>query len=269
MNGQEESISDKKFPCFFNIDFHKSVMLSMKMKKRWIFLSGTIVLFGLLSLPEIYHTNQGVSESTGSVRNGKLKNGWLMPFEGENFRYFSHFSYYILNNAYVNSSVYQTLMDAYKTCETTCPDREFVLMECTRKRGGRMLIHWTHQNGTSVDFMVPKKRGEDYTVMSNHAGMFHYLFQFNENGKFSLNPKTEIDFETMAHHLLALDDAAKKNGLYIRKILFNTSLQDELYNTAAGRELQKRDIRIIPHLSDLVNRYHDDHYHVDFENARQ
>ncbi len=29
-----------------------------------------------------------------------------MPFEGNNFRYFSHFSYYILNNAYVNSRVY-------------------------------------------------------------------------------------------------------------------------------------------------------------------
>ena len=237
----------------------------MKIKKRWLFLGGAVILLGLLAIPEMVHVNKGVSESKGSVRDGKLQNGYLMPFDGPNFRYFSHFSYYILNNGYVHSSVYSTLMEAYKTCEMTCPGRQFVLMECTRKHGGRMLIHWTHQNGTSVDFMVPKKNKQDLDVWSNKAGMFHYLFQFDPVGKFALNADTEIDFETMAKHILALDDAAIKNGLHIRKILFNTNLQDELYNTEAGKELQQRDIRIIPHLSDLINRYHDDHYHVDFE----
>jgi penicillin-insensitive murein endopeptidase len=237
----------------------------MKFKKRWLFFSGTVVLLGLLSVPEMMHVNSGVSEASGSVRDGKLHNGYLMPFEGPNFRYFSRFSYYILNNAYVHSDVYNTLMEAYQTCETTCPDREFVLMECTRKHGGQMLIHWTHQNGTSVDFMVPKKNGDDHDVWSNKAGMFHYLFQFDPVGKFALNGDTEIDFECMARHILALDDAAARNGIHIRKILFNTHLQDELYSTESGKELQQRGIRIIPHLSDLVNRYHDDHYHVDFE----
>jgi penicillin-insensitive murein endopeptidase len=236
----------------------------MKVKKRWIILGGIVALLGMLSIPEMTHANSGISESVGSVREGKLKNGWLMPFEGSNFRYFSRFSYYILNNAYVHSSVHKTLMDAYKTCETTCPGREFVLMECTRKNGGRMLIHWTHQNGTSVDFMVPKKNGGEQDVLSNKAGMLHYLFQFDALGKFALNRDTEIDFDAIAKHILALDDAASQNGLHIRKILFNTNLQDELYNTEAGKELQMRDIRIIPHLSDLINRYHDDHYHVDF-----
>ena len=246
----------------------------MKVKKRWIILGVSVLLLILLSIPEMTHVNQGESVSQGSVRNGKLQNGWLMPFKGENFSYFSRFSYYILNNAYVHSSVHKTLMDAYKTCETTCPDREFVLMECTRKHGGHMLIHWTHQNGTSVDFMVPKKNGTDHDVFSNKAGMLHYLFQFDAFGKFALNNDTEIDFECMARHILALDDAARQNGLHIHKILFNTNLQDELFNTAAGQELQQREIRIIPHLSDLINRFHDDHYHVDFdlnesENVRQ
>lgn len=237
----------------------------MKVKKRWIFLGGIVILFLLLSIPEMTHTNAGTSESIGSVREGKLRNGWLMPFEGKNFRYFSRFSYYILNNAYVNSKVYDVLMDAYASCETSCPGKEFVLMECTRKRGGRMLIHWTHQNGTSVDFMVPTKRADGKSSLSNKAGMFHYLFQYSHEGKFTLSPKTEIDFETMATHILALDDAAKKHGLHIHKLLFNTNLQDELYNTEAGKELKARDIRIKPVLSDLINRYHDDHYHVDFD----
>jgi penicillin-insensitive murein endopeptidase len=112
--------------------------------------------------------------------------------------------------------------------------------------------------------MVPKKNGDDKEVWSNKAGMFHYLFQFNESGAFKLNPNTAIDFDALANHILALDDAAQQNGLHIRKILFNTHLQDELFRTDPGKEIQKRGIRIIPHLSDLVNRYHDDHYHVDF-----
>lgn len=237
----------------------------MKVKKRWIFLSGTVFILGLLSIPEITHVNTGTSESIGSVREGKLKNGYLIPFDGPNFRYFSRFSYYILNNAYVHSRVYKTLMEAYKACEQSCPGRDFILMECTRKHGGRMLIHWTHQNGTSVDFMVPKQNGVDKEVFSNKAGMVHYLFQFNETGAFKLNHNTTIDFNAMANHILALDDATQQNGLHIRKILFNTHLQDELFRTDAGKEIQRRGIRIIPQLSNLVNRYHDDHYHVDFE----
>jgi penicillin-insensitive murein endopeptidase len=240
-----------------------------KVKKRWLILIGAIILCLLLALPEIIHTNSGVSESIGSVRNGKLRNGWLMPFKGHNFHYFSRFSYYILNNAYVNSSVFTTLMDAYQTCETTCPGKEFVLMECTRKHGGRMLIHWTHQNGTSVDFMVPIKRNDHQPALSDRAGMFHYLFQFNHEGKFALNPATEIDFETMARHILALDDASRKNGLHIHKILFNTNLHDELFNTPSGKELAQRGIRFIPHLSDFINTFHDDHYHVDFDLAEK
>jgi penicillin-insensitive murein endopeptidase len=239
--------------------------MKRKRKWKWILAGITIVILALLSMPEILHTNAGSSESIGSVRDGKLRNGYLIPYKGKNYRYFSPVSYYLLNNAYVHSSVYHTVMNAYKTCETTCPGKKFVLMECSRKSGGRMLIHWTHQNGTSVDFMVPKKNHGRRTLLSNYAGMVHYLFAFDTAGKFTLNPNTEIDFETMAYHILALDDAAQRHGLRIRKILFHTSLQNQLYQSPAGQELQKRNIRIIPHLNDMVNRFHDEHYHVDFD----
>ncbi len=236
-----------------------------RFRKRWILLVLLILSMGVCSIPEMRHKNSGVSESTGSVRNGKLKNGYLIPYRGNNFKYFSAFSYYILNNAYVHSSVYATVMEAYKQCESTCPNREFVLMECTRKHGGRMIFHWTHQNGISVDFMTPKLRGNDINVWPNKAGLFHYLFSFDTDGKFLLGPKTHIDFETMAKHLLAIDDAAKQNGLRIRKVLFHTDMHDNLFSTPAGRILAQRDIRFVPHLSNLVNNFHDDHYHVDFE----
>jgi len=128
-----------------------------------------------------------------------------------------------------------------------------------------MWFHWTHQNGVSVDFMVPTRNGNAKTILSNYTGLAHYLLKFSPDGKFSLNRNTEIDFEAMAQHLIALDDAARANGLRIRKILFHTDLHDELFSTAGGKELLKHNLRFIPHLDNLVNRFHDDHYHVDFE----
>jgi penicillin-insensitive murein endopeptidase len=138
-------------------------------------------------------------------------------------------------------------------------------MECTCKNGGRMLLHWTHQNGKSVDFMTPVKRGDESDPWTNNPGLVHYLFGFNEHGKFLLDPGVEIDFEIMARHILAVDDAAAKNGMRIRKILFHTSLQDELFSTPSGGILVERDINFVTRVSDLVNRFHDDHYHIDFE----
>ncbi len=239
----------------------------MKVKKRWILFFVLLISMATCSIPEITHKNNGVSESTGTVRNGKLKNGWLIPYQGDNFHYFSPFSYYILNNAYVHSTVHATVLDAYKICGHTCPDKEFVMMECTRRHGGRMIFHWTHQNGMSVDFMTPKKKGDYSQVWANKAGLLHYLFKFDEDGKFNLSSKIQIDFDTMARHLIALDDASKKHGLRIRKILFHTDLHDDLFGSPSGQLLVERNLNFIPHLNDLINGFHDDHYHVDFEIA--
>jgi penicillin-insensitive murein endopeptidase len=101
--------------------------------------------------------------------------------------------------------------------------------------------------------------------LSDYAGLVHYLLKYSPDGQLKLSRKTEIDFEAMAQHLLAIDDAATKNGLSIRKILFHTDLHDELFSTPSGRLLAQRDLRFIPQLSDLVNTFHDDHYHVDFK----
>ena len=113
--------------------------------------------------------------------------------------------------------------------------------------------------------MVPLKRGDDSNVWLNKIGLFHYLLQFNEVGQFSLGHLTVIDFETIARHIMALDDAAQQHGMRIRKILFNTNLHDELFSTPSGKLLAQRHLNFIPHVSHLVNAVHDDHYHVDFE----
>lgn len=165
----------------------------------------------------------------------------------------------------MHHDVHAALTDAYKTCETTCPGKEFILMECTKRKGGNMIFHWTHENGTSVDFMVPVLKGANQNVWPNKTGLAHYLLKFDENGRFTLGKNIRIDFETMARHLIALDDAAKKNGIRIRKVLFHTDLHEELFNTPSGKILAERDLNFIPHLSNLINKLHDDHYHVDFD----
>src|SRR5688572_21239502 len=101
----------------------------MKFKKRWLFTLLLFISVTALSLPELFHENKGVSTSIGSVRNGRLQNGWLLPYRGANFHFFSPVSYFLLNNGYVNSSVYRVIMEAYKMCEVTCPGKEFILME--------------------------------------------------------------------------------------------------------------------------------------------
>jgi hypothetical protein len=85
------------------------------------FFLAILVIGILMCLPEVFYSHPAESESIGSVRNGSLKLGWLMPHQGKNFHYFSGLSYYILNNAYTHSKVYQVLLDAYKACEGHLP----------------------------------------------------------------------------------------------------------------------------------------------------
>ena len=224
-------------------------------------------IFLIGAIPEFYKTNKGESRSLGSVRDGGLENGWLVPFSGKNFRYFSQLSYYLFDNGYTHSKTWRTIIDAYRTCETTCPGTQFRLMECSDKSGGRLMIHRTHQNGTSADFMVPKKRGGSQSTFFDHLGYFHYLIDFDEKGRLFGAKSVEIDFEAVARHILAIDEAAKANGLKIRKIIFRLELMNELLATPSGKLVAERGIYFAQRLPYWTNRVHDDHYHIDFVNA--
>ncbi|NJC26818.1 hypothetical protein [Neolewinella antarctica] len=68
--------------------------------------------------------------------------------------------------------------------------------------------------------------------------MWHYLLTFDEQGKWS--EKVAIDFEITVRHLLALDDAARANGLAVQKVILKIALKDELFATPSGRKLKKR-----------------------------
>ncbi len=236
----------------------------MKKWLLWILLIVGIVIV-ILAIPEISYKNTGKSRSIGSVGKGGIENPYLMPYSGNNFRYFSQISYYLLDNGYVNSKVHATTLDAYTLCESTCKGVEFRIMECSNRTGGKMLIHRTHQNGLSIDFMVPKKKGDSQSKLFDRLGIFHYLLEFTNSGQLKLDKKVEIDFEAMGRHLLALDDASRKNELRIKKVILKIELKDDFYKTKSGRKVKQRGIYFAKALSNIVNDVHDDHYHVDFE----
>ncbi len=216
------------------------------------------------ALRELVHTNAGESVVHGSTGQGKLEHAYLMPFRGPNFSCFSPISYYLLDNAYTSSRVHAALIEAYSICVSTCPGRHFRVMELSNKGGGSMALHRTHQNGLSADFMVPLSNRKGPVYRYARLGLWHYLLQFDDDGKLKLSKGTSIDFETMAQHLLALDDAALQNGLSIKKVILKIELKDDLFATPSGQELLRRGIYFAQALPPGVNAMHDDHYHVDF-----
>lgn len=207
------------------------------------------------------------SESIGSVSNGSLKNGTLLPFSGNNYQYFDTTSY-LAGRCFMHRSVAQILTEAYVQMETLAPNRQFRLMECANHHGGRLYPHRTHQNGLSVDLMMPKLKDGKPCYLLDDEGAQHYFLTFDKNGRYSENPEIVIDFDMIALHLIQLHKAAKKNGLRIKKVIINTDLKDELFASKHGKELKETGMYIVRNLTPLINAIHDDHYHVDFELLR-
>ncbi len=223
----------------------------------------TSLLLAILvpAIPQLLYKNKGVSTSKGKVQNGSLDNAYKMHWSKGNTVFFSKFSYYLLGRNYVHSRVYKTIYAAHSELESLYPNRKFVIMECARKKGGRMWPHRTHQNGLSVDFLTPMtKNGKPKHF--KYLGYARYLLNFDKNGK---RKSTSIDFDIMAKHILMLEKQARKNGLRIKKVIFNTNLKDELYASKHGKQLKSSNIYLAMKLGPTLNKLHDDHYHIDFE----
>ena len=82
-----------------------------------------------------------------------------------------------------------------------------------------MWPHRTHQNGTSIDFATPLIKHNKPFHGDQWKGVFHYGLRFDESGCRKGNKKVSIDLETMAKHILALEKAARKRKMFIKKLL--------------------------------------------------
>lgn len=204
------------------------------------------------------------STSTGTVSNGELINGKLIPFKGPNYEYFSEESY-LAGRAFLNDKVLTTLLNTYHNFENLLPNKLFYVMECANEHGGKLFPHRTHQNGLSVDFMMPLlKNGIPYYGLDT-LGADHYFLEFDNDGKYIDDNTIEIDFNLVAKHILELEKTAQLEDIKIKKVIINTELKDSLFATEYGQKLKTSGIYVVQKLSPLINSLHDDHYHIDFE----
>ena len=105
-----------------------------------------------------------------------------------------------------------------------------------------------------------KKKGEQHKFF-DRIGIFRYGLNLDKDGALNLNKKVSVDYENMARHI----QAARKNGMYIKKAIFKINLKDNLFATDSGKRLQKSGIYFAQSLPRSIDDLHDDHYHIDFE----
>lgn len=199
-------------------------------------------------------------ESTcyGTTSNGHLENGVRLPSSGKNFVGYSSLGRF-LGRTYVHSAVYKIIVNAYSDLYKNYPGKVFKYAETGLKNGGKFWPHKTHQNGLSVDFMVPviDRNGRSVYLPTNPLNKFGYNIEFDNSGHYR---DYTIDYEAMAAHIMFLNEEAKKSGYGLWRVIFAPELQPYLFKTKYGKYL-KANIKFSKKRSWVR---HDEHYHVDF-----
>jgi penicillin-insensitive murein endopeptidase len=194
----------------------------------------------------------------GTASKGRLEHGVRLPSEGKNFVSYGRIPE-LAGRTYVHSKARDVILEAYAILEREQPGKVFKYAETGLKDGGRFKPHKTHQNGLSVDFIVPvvDESGKSVHLPTHPLNKYGYSIEFNEKGAYG---NFKIDYEAMGAHIVALHRAAKKHGIGIHRVLFDPTLQWQIYNSTHGNYI-KKNIKI-PKKHSWVR--HDDHYHVDF-----
>ena len=223
----------------------------MNISFRSLFLSG-IFLF------TVAQDAASASICYGTSANGRVSESVALPAEGKNYGPYSSLGV-TLGRTHVHQTVRDIVADAYAATYRTMPATRFVYGETGLSTGGPFKPHRTHQNGTSVDFMVPvlDSKGKSVALPSNALNKFGYALEFDANGKLN---DLQIDFEAIAEHLYQLAIAAKKHGGSINRVIFQKELVAQLYRTRRGDYLR----RSVTFMKATPWIRHDEHYHVDF-----
>ena len=195
----------------------------------------------------------------GTTVNGRLENGVALPSKGPNFESYTTMGG-ILGRTYVHNRVRDVVIGAYKVLESSSPNTVYVFGETGKKYGGPFKPHKTHQNGLSVDFMVPILDPDSRSVPlpASVFNKFGYGIEFDDKGKYG---SYRIDFEAMAAHLLALKKEADIAGIGMQRVIYDPGLQPYLFATKNGSLLKENNITFSKKRSWVR---HDEHYHVDF-----
>jgi penicillin-insensitive murein endopeptidase len=99
-------------------------------------------------------------------------------------------------------------------------------------QGGPFQPHRTHQNGLSVDFMVPVlKNGQSVLLPVSVANRWGYDLEFDAAGQMA---DYRIDFAAMADHLKTLHQHSVAAGFDLKKVILDPRLQPAVLDTKAG-----------------------------------
>lgn len=192
----------------------------------------------------------------GTPNNGRIEGAVALPTDGRNFKAYSLIGVALRRN-FVDEKVRDVVVAAYELLEKRLPKVTFVYGETGWPKGGRFAPHKTHQNGLSVDFMVPVRnsKGEAVEFPSSVKNKWGYNLEFDANGRLD---ELRIDFNAVAMHLQSLEEVAKKSGILIRQVIFEPEYQDKLRAAPAWKNVG---LTLYPK---KVWIRHDEHYHVDF-----
>ncbi len=233
------------------------------MTRARLFASISLPILGLVALVHfgnsifIAFESGQPSESGGTPARGSLRYGKRLPTSGQNFQAYSRLGTLLGRNS-VHGTVRTVVLQAYAAIADAHPELTFVYGETGWPSGGSFSPHRTHQNGLSVDFMIPvrNRKGESVEVPTWPWQRFGYDLEFDSAGR---RDDLTIDFEALAVHLAALDEAAKRHGTRIALLILAPEYYEHLWTTPSGSRLRGR----IPTLPRAWVR-HDEHYHVDF-----
>lgn len=143
----------------------------------------------------------------GTPAQGRLVDGMQLPRSGSNFAPYSNQGI-DAGRTYLHGLVRQVVLDAYAGLEKTAPGKMYVYGETGLAQGGAIPPHRSHENGLSVDFMVPVLDDSDRSVSlpSSPSNKFGYAFEFDDQGRI---PGFRIDFDALAEHLHQVSIAAR------------------------------------------------------------
>ena len=198
------------------------------------------------------------SVSKGTTSDGSIENAKRLPSSGPNFRTYSQFGS-LIGRTCVHEKVKATILDAYSRLAGNLPLRTFVYGETGWPHGGGFWPHKTHENGLSVDFMVPVNTldGEPTVLPTNIFNKFGYSEEFDPTGRTQTH---SIDFEVMAAHLTAIHASAMRHGVGIKVVIFDADLQNRLFACKGGQGLSG----LMKFSTKPAWVRHDEHYHIDF-----
>lgn len=190
------------------------------------------------------------SRSIGRPGQGSLIHGKRMPSRGANFRAYSELGA-LLGRAHLHHTARAVLLSAYAELAKTHPDHTFVYGELGWPHGGTFKPHRTHQNGLSLDLMVPLKGGQPPPCWPWNK--FGYGIELDDTGMASA---MEVDFEALGDMILAVDRAAKLHHVQIERIIYAPVLRKKLFGAAPA-------LKALPWLPRQAWVHHDEHVHID------